>query len=111
MVIPQKLLLLIGAVIIFSVVIHAVHKKRILIDDSLFWVALAIILVLLSIFPHIVYFFAHLFNFQSPSNLVFATIIALLLIKEFRNTAKISILKDRVNQLTQELALISAKKD
>lgn len=102
---PQQLLLLGGAIVILIVVVHAVHKRHILIDDSLFWIALAVVLVLLGAFPQIVFFFANLFGFQSAANLVFAAITALLLIKEFRNTAKISILKDRVNQLAQEMAL------
>ena len=101
----QQLLLLGGAMAILIVVVNSVHKKHILIDDSFFWIALALLLVLLGAFPQIVYFFAKLFGFQSPANLVFAAVTALLLVKEFRTTAKLSILKDRVNQLAQEVAL------
>lgn len=101
----QQFLLLTGAIFILSIVIHSVHKKKILIDDSLFWIALALFLVILGVFPQIVYFFAGLFGFQSPANLVFAAVTALLLTKEFRTSAKVSILKDRVNQLAQEIAL------
>lgn len=101
----QQILLLAGALLILGIVIHSVHKKRILIDDSLFWIALALFLVILGAFPQIVYFFAQVFGFQSPANLVFAAITALLLIKEFRTSAKLSLLKDRVNQLAQEIAL------
>lgn len=101
----QQLLLIGGAVVILLVVVNAVHKRRILIDDSLFWIAFSVVLVLLGAFPQIVFFFSRLFGFQSPANLVFAAMIAVLIVKEFRNTAKISILKDKVNQLAQEVAL------
>ena len=101
----QQLLLIGGAVVILLVVIHSVHKRRILIDDSLFWIAFAVVLVVLGAFPQIVFFFARLFGFQSPANLVFAAITAVLIVKEFHTTAKLSILRDKVNQLAQEVAL------
>ena len=101
----QQLLLIGGAVVILLVVIHSVHKRHILIDDSLFWIAFAVVLVVLGAFPQIVFFFARLFGFQSPANLVFAAITAVLIVKEFRTTAKLSILRDKVNQLAQEVAL------
>jgi hypothetical protein len=108
---PQQLLLVFGAIAILGIVIYAVRKKRILIEDSLFWVAFAVLLVILGVFPQIAFFFAGLFGFQSAANFVFTAIMAVLLIKEFRNTAKISLLKDRVIQLSQEIGLRDAERE
>jgi len=84
----QRILLLAGAVAILLVIVQSVRKKRILIEDSLFWLAFSAFLVLVGIFPQIVYVFSRTFHFQSPANLVFAAVIAILIVREFRNTAK-----------------------
>ena len=101
----QRILLLGGAVLILILIVQAVRSRKILIEDSLFWLCFAFLLVVLGAFPQIVFFFSRLFHFESPANLVFATAIGILLIKEFRSSSKISLLKDRVNQLSGELAL------
>lgn len=108
---PQQILLVFGAVAILGIVVYAVRKRRILIEDSLFWLAFAVLLVILGVFPQIAFFFARIFGFQSAANFVFTAIMAVLLIKEFRNTSKISLLKDRVVQLSQEVGLRDAEKE
>jgi len=103
--VSQRVLLLCGAIFILFLIVHAVRKRMILIEDSLFWLCFSGLLVLLGIFPQVVFFFSHLLHFESPANMVFATAIAILLIKEFRSSSKISLLKDRVNHLAGEVAL------
>jgi hypothetical protein len=103
--ISQRLLLILGAIAILTIIVRSVRAKRILIEDSLFWIMFSLLLVILGLFPQIAFFFASFFGFQSPANLVFLVVVGILLIKEFRNTAKISLLKEKVNQLAQEIAL------
>ena len=104
-----RLVLLVGAIITFVLIARQVRKRRIQVEDAIFWIVLSLILLLLAIFPGIAYFFASLFGFQAASNFVFCALIAILIIREFSSSAEISRLKHKVNQLVQELAL--AKKE
>lgn len=101
----QRIILFVGAVLILLLICAAVKKRRIQIDDSLFWVFFAALLVVIGAFPQIAYFFSSLLGFISPSNFVFAAVIAVLLVREFRNSSKISVLRYRLDQLAQEIAL------
>ncbi|MDJ1122156.1 DUF2304 domain-containing protein [Olsenella sp. YH-ols2217] len=102
---PQRIVLFLGAVFILALICSAVKKRRIQIEDSLFWVFFAALLVVIGAFPQIAYFFSHLLGFISPSNFVFAAVIAVLLVREFRNSSKISVLRYRLDQLAEEVAL------
>lgn len=100
-----RLMLVIGAVGTLVMICASIKKNRIQIEDSLFWVVFAAFLVFIAIFPQPVYWLARAIGFQAPSNFIFVAVTAILLIKEFRNSSKISVLKYRVNQLAEEIAL------
>ena len=100
-----QILLFIGAFLALFLIAHKIKSSKILMGDAIFWVLLAVLLVLLAIFPDIAYFFAGIFGFISPSNFVFLTIVALLLSKVLSNSTEISILKHKVDELAQEIAL------
>lgn len=100
-----RVLLIVGAAITFLIVIGRVRKEMIQIEDSVFWIILAAVLVLCAIFPGIPTFFSNLFGFMSASNFVFLAVIAILLVKEFSNSAEISKLKHKVDLLAQSIAL------
>lgn len=100
-----RIVLVVGALWTLLLICRSIHAKRIQVEDSLFWVVFACALVVLALFPQIAYLLSGLLGIRSPSNFVFMTITAILLVKEFRNTSKISVLKFRLNQLAQEIAL------
>jgi len=100
-----RVLLVVGAAITLFIVVSRVKKERIQIEDSIFWIVLAALLLLCAIFPGIPTFFSNLFGFMSASNFVFLAVIAILLIKEFSTSAEISKLKHKVNRMAQDIAL------
>ena len=100
-----RLVLVVGAIITFALIAQQIRKRRIQVEDAIFWVALSGVLLLLAFFPGIAYFFANLFGFQAASNFVFCALIAILIVREFSSSAEISRLKHKVNQLVQEIAL------
>ncbi len=104
---PFRILLVVGAVLVLLVMLRKIRKSEVKISDSLFWLFFVFSLVLLAIFPDIALFFAELFKIESPANLVFLYVIALLLIREFISTAEISRLRSKVTALAQEEALKS----
>ena len=77
-------------------------------QDSIFWVVLSVLLVVVAVFPGLVYGISEALGIASPSNFVFLVIIAVLLSKQFVDAEEISQLKHRVTQLAQEIALSGA---
>ena len=104
-----RVLLAIGAFASLWVVCSKVRKNKVLVEDAIFWMVLAVALVVLAIFPQIAIAASQLLGFVSPSNFVYLIVIVLLLWKTFANATEISQLKARVNELAQEVALARIK--
>ena len=100
-----RVLLVIAAVCALFVVSRQVKKNKLLIEDAVFWVVAAVILVIVAIFPGIAINLAYALGFMSASNFVYMVIIALLLWKLFACSSEISRLKVKINELAQEIAL------
>lgn len=100
-----RIVLILGALLALSIVVRKVRKSKIRIADSVYWVCAAVLLLVLAIFPGIAFFFSGLLGFLSPSNFVFVVVIALMLLKLFNLACDVSRLTDKVEQLSQELAL------
>ncbi|MCI1667497.1 MAG: DUF2304 domain-containing protein [Olsenella sp.] len=100
-----RVVLIIGALLALSIVVRKVRKSKIRIADSVYWVCAAALLLVLAIFPGIAFFFSGLLGFLSPSNFVFVVVIALMLLKLFNLACDVSRLTDKVEQLSQEIAL------
>ena len=75
------------------------------IEDSLFWIILAVLIFLLSIFPQIASFFSNLLGFQAPVNFIYLFFIFILLVKSFYSSKHISELDNKVKELSQQIAV------
>lgn len=106
--ITLRALLILGAALAAWIVIGRIKKSKVLMDDAIFWVVAAVVLLILAIFPQIVIFCSNLLGFMSPSNFVFLVIVALLLMKVHSDSCEISLLKHKVDELAQEMALSKA---
>lgn len=100
-----RLVILGGALLIIATVLGSIRKKRILMADATGWVCIAILLLLIAISPSIVTHLAARLGFQSPANFVFFAVTGLLTVKTFRDSARISILRHKIEELTQEVTL------
>ncbi len=101
----QRLLLLAGAILAFLFVTRRVRKRKIRMDDAIFWIVVSIMLVVVAAFPQLALWCAARLGFISASNFVFLLVVGLLLIKVFTLSAELSLLKHKVEELTQEVAL------
>lgn len=100
-----RLFLLLMAVLAFYVVIRNIRRSKMLISDCLFWFFFALLMILLAIFPQIDYFFAGVLGIQSPVNLVYLALIALLIYRDFKQTIRISELETKIKNITQNIAI------
>ena len=92
-------------------VIRKVKKSKMQIEYTVFWVLFGVLLLFISLVPQIVYFFAKLIGIQSPTNLVLAFIIFILVIKQFLMTIEISQLEVKIKELVEEIALKDKEKE
>lgn len=100
-----RIVLVLGAIIVFVFVLRKLKRTEMSIANSVFWLLFAAALVVAAIFPAVVFFFSNLLGIESPSNFIFLCVIAFLFIKCFTLTVEVSNLKERLDVLAQEIAL------
>lgn len=100
-----RLLILGGAILIIATVLNYIRKKKILMSDATGWVCLAILLLFIALFPRVVMWASGTLGFQSPANFVFFVVTGLLTVKTFRDSARMSIMRHKMEELVQEDAL------
>lgn len=100
----RSVLICVSIVLTFYVLRRIRHSKM-KIEDSIFWVMFALLLVVFSVFPRLADFISRLVGTYSTANFIFTFMIFILLVKVFFQSIKISQLERRVTELIQMLAL------
>lgn len=103
--IALRVLLIIMSVFTFAFVIKQIRKNKIEIGESLFWIIISIILIVISVFPQIAGFFTKLLGIQSPSNFVFLVAIFIVMLKLFTLSIDVAKLKQKLKSLIENVAL------
>lgn len=106
-----RVCLLIASIITIIWIFRRIYKLRIKMEDAIFWIFFAIVLLLLGAFPAMAYFFSDLLGIMSPANLVFLAMIILLFEKVFTLSAIVSQLEEKITVLSAELALCRIEKE
>lgn len=103
-----RLQIVIGFIVLAMIlcIANMVRKKKIDLRYALSWLCLAVIILLLDIFPQIVFGFAELIGISVPSNMVFFVGFIFVVILIYSVTVSVSRLSLKVKRLTQELALL-----
>ncbi|MBP5181290.1 MAG: DUF2304 domain-containing protein [Clostridiales bacterium] len=106
-----RVLLIIAAVFTAYWILSRIRKHKVKLEDAIFWVCFAFVLVIIGIFPHILYWMSGIVGIMSPANLVFLVIIFLLIAKVFMLSIKNSQLEDKIEVLAAEVALAERAKE
>ena len=85
-----------------------IRKTRLQISDSVFWIVLALILIVVAVFPSLITSLATFLGVQSAANFVFLAIIFVLIMKIFFMSMRMSMLDVRIRELAQHIALSEA---
>lgn len=109
MTISLRVVLIVAAVAVLGFVIRKIRKSQMQALDAVFWLFFSFSFVVLAVFPGIASFVARILGFQAASNCVFLYVIAVLVIRDFSMTIKYARLRDRLDALIQEIALLSHK--
>ena len=100
-----RIVLVVGAVGLLAFVLYNIRKSKLRIEDSLFWFILSALILVIAVFPGVVSACSRLLMFQAPVNFVFLAFIAVLLVKCFTMSIRISQLQTKLEELTQRIAL------
>ena len=97
--------LIIVSILLTFFVLRKIRQSKVKIEDSIFWVMFALMMVVFSIFPGLADILSDFVGTYSTSNFIFMFVICILLVKVFFLSLKISQLESRVTELIQQLAL------
>lgn len=86
-------------------IVRKIRYSKMQIEYAIFWIVLSVILVIMAVFPGIVYWITNLMGMISPANVVYLFIIAILLLKVFMMTIEISNLENKVKDLVQQIGI------
>ena len=101
----------IACILFIGFVVRLVAKEKLLLKYSLLWIALAIILLLCSIFPGPLYLLSHALGFEAPANFIFMVGLFFLLAIALSLSAIASKQKLMIKNLTQNQALLQKRLD
>ena len=94
-----RIFLLAAALLAGAVVLTRIRKAK------MFWVLSSLLFILLAAFPPLIYRLTEFFGVQSPANLLFLLVIAILFMKVFSLSLKVSLLEEKLSSLAQSEAL------
>lgn len=103
--IVARIILICISLIVFGFIMNKIRKKRIHIYYAIYWTFFSFILVIVSIFPQILYKLSEICNVDVPVHVLLTGIIFLLIIKTFNDTIRISELERKVESLAQNIAI------
>lgn len=86
-------------------IMKRVRRYKLQIEYSIFWIVFSVLLIIIAIFPKIMFWMSELLGIQSPANMVFLLVIFILFIKTFNLTLEISRLQYKMQELVQKIAL------
>lgn len=100
-----RIALILVSVGTFFLMMRKIRQSKVQIESAIFWIVLAIVLVIYSIFPAAADFCARVLGIYSTANFLFLMAIFLLIVKVFDMTIQISQLETKIKELVQHMAL------
>lgn len=100
-----RIFLILGSAATLYYFTSKIRKSKLKINHSIFWMVFGLFLLFLACLPGSMFGVSRFLGFQSPVNLVYVVVIALLVLKLFTNTMKLSKLNEQVAALSQAVAI------
>ena len=105
MTVTLRIALILVSVATMVLMIRRIRQSRLQIESAVFWIVLALVLVVFSLFPAAADFAAHCLGIYSTANFLFLFAIFVLIVKVFGMTIHISQLETKIRELVQQMAL------
>lgn len=100
-----RVLLFAASVVTCMYVARKLRKSQIQVMDTVFWIFISVMFIVLSVFPDIVIWISAKLGFMAPVNFIFLLITFLLLIRCFLFSIRLSQLDNKIDMLAEEVAL------
>lgn len=100
-----RIFLVLCSILTCAYAIRRIRSSGVDINDTIFWIVFSFYLLIISIFPSIMSFFSRLLGFQAPVNMVFLSVIALLVYKCFTLSIKLSALEIKLKTLAGHMSI------
>lgn len=75
------------------------------------WIVFAIFMIIIAVFPEVVYFLANLIGIQSATNAIYLVVIFILLVLVFYLFMRISVIEHKLNKMIETFAINKEKKN
>ena len=105
MTIMLRVVLIFASVFTMAFMMRKIRQAKMEIEAALFWVIMALMLVVFAVFPSVADFCARLLGIYATTNFLFLFMIFLLIVKLFSMTVQLSQLESRQRELVQKMAL------
>ena len=102
---------LIGAAASLAVIFEMLRRRRLREKYAVVWVIVGVLIVIVAIFPGVLFWTAEVTGVEVPSNLLFFVASLVLLGVNVHLSSEVGQLEDRVRTLAEELALQRLKLD
>ena len=105
-----KIFSIMFVIIIITTIVHLLKKEKISIKYSIVWLIPSFLLLIFTLIPGFLTWTSKVMGFQTASNMIFALLIALLIIISIALTVIVSNQKKLIRTLIQEVSLMKEKK-
>ena len=106
-----RVILVIVSFMTMAFMMRKIRQAKVQIEAAMFWVVMALILVVFSLFPSAADLCARLLGIYSTPNFLFLSMIFLLLVKVFTMTLQVSQLESKQKELVQKIALAQKEQE
>lgn len=100
-----RICMLIAGVVTAMWLAYRIRKSKLRTEDAIYWICMAAFMLVVGIWPKVIYRLAKFLGIQSPINCLFLIIIALLIEKLFTVSIQLSQLQEKFEELVAEVAL------
>jgi hypothetical protein len=109
MTLSLRIFLIVGILAFFLIIFLMLRKKNLNLKYTLLWIFAALIMLIVSIYPSVIYSISKIIGIETPVNTVFVIggIFSLLLILSI--TVIVSHFNNRIRKLSQTIALLDYK--
>ena len=101
-----QIIMIIASIFFLLIILFSLRKNSMSIKNSITWLLLPIVFLIIAIFPGPIEAFSHFLGFEILSNFIFLIIIGLLIIICFYLTITVSQLQAKITKLIQEVAIL-----
>jgi hypothetical protein len=105
----KNILGVIASLIFLGYVLYLIRKGKLKEEYSYLWVAVCILMIVVSIFPIILIFFRNIFGFSFIENVLYFFSLLFLLLFSIQMTVLVSRLSNENKVLAQKIAILEEK--